>query len=93
MISEFVKCPPMSEWGEKKYFKYTLKESILVEPGQCLDFALYILHQPGNYSSLYRSRDCKIEGNDDFKLHESKLDTNGTNLDEGQLPCIWYVVV
>ena len=83
----------MSEWGEKKYFKYSLKESILVEPGQCLDFALYIQHQPGNESRLYRSDECNEIGNDDFKLHKSKLNTNYTNLDEGQLPCIWYVVV
>ncbi len=83
----------MSEWGEKKYFKYSLKESILVEPGQCLDFALYIQHQPGNGYGLYYSLDCNKEGNDDFKLHESKLDTNNTRLEYGQLPCIWYVVV
>ena len=93
MITEDVKCPPMSEWGEKKYFKYSLKESILVEPGQCLDFALYIQHQSGNKCELYCSGNCKKEGNDDFKLHKSKLDTNETDLSRGQLPCIWYVVV
>ena len=71
----------MSEWGEKKYLKYTLKESILVEPGQCLDFALYIQHQSGNQCELYYSSNCNEEGNNDFKLHYSKLDTNSTRLD------------
>ncbi len=90
---EDVKCPPVSEWGKNKYFKYTLKESILLKPGQCLDFALYIQHQPGNEYSLYESDNCNFFGNDDFKLHDSKLAGKRTRLDEGQLPCIWYAVV
>ena len=54
MITEDVKCPPKNEWIDRRYFMYTLKDSILVKAGQCLDFALYIQHQPGNESELYR---------------------------------------
>jgi len=46
VITEEVKCPPTDQWTPKKYFKYVLKEKdgILVKAGQCLNFALWILH-------------------------------------------------
>ena len=46
VITEEVKCPPADQWTPKKYFKYVIKEKdgILVKAGQCLNFALWILH-------------------------------------------------
>ncbi len=54
MITEDVKCPPKNEWIDCCTLMYTLKDSILVKAGQCLDFALYIQHRPGNESELYQ---------------------------------------
>ena len=67
-------------------------QGILVKAGQCFNFSQRMKYGKDDSCRSYNSRNSKrkYKDTDDFKIHDSDLDKNGTAVDSGLIPSIFY---
>jgi hypothetical protein len=83
----------------RKYFKYIFKslqkenqetKGILVKEGQSFNFVMSLEFDEKVKCYCTRDDTRKQLGGDDFKIHKSTLSKNGTDVEDGIIPSIFY---
>ena len=86
---------------QNRYFRYLFKSlpkpfpssqpmGISVKKGQCFNFVICTQFDHEGKSYCTRDDDRVASGSDDFKIHKSDLNKNGTDVTNGLIPSIYY---
>ena len=86
---------------QNRYFKYDFSslpkpfsasqpKGISVKKGQCFNFVICTEFDHKGRSYCTRSDDRVASDSDDFKIHKSDLNANGTDVTSGLIPSIYY---